>query len=121
VGLREEPRKRGFVRQRFRLVRLGGIAMRKVVTLGLLLIVSTPAFAWNDKGHMVAARLAWKKLTEEERSKVLEILKKHPHYVEFLTTKRPDGFSEDEWDFMRAATWPDWVRTHQKGKYHHAP
>jgi hypothetical protein len=39
--------------------------MRKLVALALLFVVSTPALAWNDKGHMVAARLAWKKLTED--------------------------------------------------------
>jgi hypothetical protein len=95
--------------------------MKKVFALGLLLVVSTPAFAWNDKGHMVTARLAWRRLTEEERSKILEILRKHPHYDEFLSAKRPNGFSEDEWVFLRAATWPDWVRKHHKAQYHHAP
>src|SRR5438132_5003072 len=99
----------------------GGTAMRKLAALALLLAVSTPAFAWNDKGHMVTARLAWKNRTIEQRSKVLEILKNHPHYDEFLAAKRPDGFSEDEWVFMRASTWSDWVRTHHKKEFHRGP
>jgi hypothetical protein len=48
---------------------------------------------------------------------VLQILKQHPHYDEFLSAKRPDGISEEEWVFLRAATWPDWVRKHHKGHY----
>ena len=30
----------------------------------------------------------------------------------------PEGFSEAEWAFMRAAAWPDWVRSHHK-EYDH--
>src|SRR5262249_20661753 len=93
---------------------LEGTAMRKAVALTLLFAVSTPALAWNDKGQMVTARLAWKKLSDDQRSNVHEILKNHPHYGEFLAAKRPDGFSEEEWVFMRAATWSDWVRNHHK-------
>jgi hypothetical protein len=93
--------------------------MRKIVALGLLFVLSAPALAWNDKGHMVTARLAWKKLSNEERSKVLDILKKHPHYEEFLSAKRPNDFSEEEWVFLRAGTWPDWVRRPRKAKYDH--
>src|SRR5262245_66489398 len=59
---------------------------------------------------MVVARIAWKELTPEERAKVTKILKLHPHYDEYLASERPTGFSEDEWTFMRASTWSDWVR-----------
>jgi hypothetical protein len=37
--------------------------MRKLVSLALLLVAS---LAWNDKGHMVTARLAWKKPTDNQ-------------------------------------------------------
>jgi hypothetical protein len=67
---------------------------------------------------MVTALLAWKELTGNQRSKVLDILKKHPHYDEFLAANRPSGFSEDEWVFMRAATWSDWVRPSSPGHHH---
>jgi hypothetical protein len=93
--------------------------MNKLAAFVVLLAVSSPAVAWNDKGHMVTARLAWQKLSEEQRASVLAILRKHPHYEEFLAAKRPEGFSEDEWVFMRAATWADWVRSHHKNEYHH--
>jgi hypothetical protein len=92
--------------------------------LTTLLFAFTPALqAWNDKGHMVIARLAWKELTEAERAKVVAILQKHPHYQEFLSEKKPDGFTTEEWVFLRAATWSDWIRggSKERQKYHMGP
>jgi hypothetical protein len=94
--------------------------MKKALSVVVLLAVSTPAYSWNNTGHMVAARLAWQKLDADQRSKAIEILKKHPHYDEFLSADRPQGFTEEEWVFLRAATWSDWVRNHHKEEYHHA-
>jgi hypothetical protein len=70
---------------------------------------------------MVTARLAWFKLSGEQRAKVVAILKKHPHYDEFLAAERIDGYTEDEWVFMRAATWADWIRSHHQAEYNHGP
>jgi hypothetical protein len=84
--------------------------VKKLIAILLLLVNAPPALAWNEKGHLVTARLAWFQLTQEQRAKVVAILKKHPHYEEYLLAGRPEGFSEDEWAFMRAATWADWVR-----------
>jgi hypothetical protein len=84
--------------------------MRKLLTLVLLAAIPAPAAAWNDKGHMVTARLAWQQLTADQRAKVVAVLKKHPHYDEYLAARRPEGFAEDEWVFMRAASWADWAR-----------
>ncbi|MBL8822241.1 MAG: S1/P1 nuclease [Planctomycetia bacterium] len=79
----------------------------------LLLMICFPwsvCHGWNDKGHLVIARLAWKELTPNERERIVKILQRHPHYEEFLRARKPDGYSEDEWVFLRAATWSDWVR-----------
>ena len=93
--------------------------MKRLFAFVLLLALSAPAFGWNEKGHMVTARLAWQQLTEAQRAKVSAVLKKHPHYEEYLIAKKPDGFTEDEWAFMRAATWADWVRSHHKEQFDH--
>jgi S1/P1 Nuclease len=93
---------------------------KKIFSVVILLAIPLPGYCWNNTGHMVNARLAWRKLNDEQRSLAIKILKKHPHYGEFLKADQPDGYSEDEWAFLRAATWPDWVRTHYKGEYHHA-
>jgi hypothetical protein len=71
--------------------------MKRLLAVLCLLAVSTPALAWNSTGHMVVARLARRHLTEEQRNKVIAILKKHPHWTEYRTAGRRDGFTEDEW------------------------
>ena len=86
-----------------------------MVRFGLAVAVAVgcvgPAMAWNGKGHMVVARIAWKELKPEERDKVIAILEKHPHFAEFLKDDRPSNIPEKEWVFLRAATWSDWVRS----------
>jgi hypothetical protein len=94
--------------------------MTKTLSVVMMLVAAAPAYSWNNTGHMVAARLAWQQLGSEQRTKALDILRKHPHYEEFLAADRSSGFSEDEWPFLRAATWPDWVRNHHRAQYHHA-
>jgi hypothetical protein len=84
--------------------------MRKLLACTLLFVLPSAALAWNEKGHMVTARLTWRLLTQDQRAQVLPILKKHPHYEEYLAARRPESFGEDEWVFMRAATWADWIR-----------
>lgn len=96
---------------------------RSLSVVALLCLYTSMACAWNDKGHMVIARLAWKELTEAERAKVVAILKRHPHYQEFHSEKKPDGYTTDEWVFLRAATWSDWIRGGSKDrqKFHMGP
>jgi hypothetical protein len=62
------------------------------------------------------------------RQRVSQVLEHHPHYKALLTANVPDGVSTDEWAFIMAATWPDWVRPAYPGepykprsitKYHH--
>ena len=75
----------------------------------------------EQRGHMVVARIAWKELKPEERAKVIDILKAHPHYDEFLKAERPANIPEDEWVFMRAATWADWVRGGPDSRKYNVP
>jgi S1/P1 Nuclease len=90
----------------------------------------SPCFAWNETGHMSVALLAWQKMDAPTRQRVGEILKHHPHYKIYLNADVPDGVSADEWAFLRAAAWPDWIRPAYPGehykpesitKYHHGP
>ena len=73
-------------------------------------VVPTPAWAWNSIGHMTVAKRAYDELDDGSRKRALEILQKHPHYDEFLAKDRPLDVPLGEWVFVRAATWPDWVR-----------
>jgi len=117
----------------------------------LALLPQPQAFAWNDTGHMTVALIAYRSFSKAEKEKLQAILKGHPHYdlflwpdkdkidailtdhpeyKFFLKADRPSGVDEAEWAFIRAATWPDWVRP-PKGhgqvkpewvtKYHEGP
>lgn len=80
------------------------------VPLCILSLLAPPASAWNAVGHSVIAKIAYARLKPEERQKVFDILKQHPHFKEYLNAEVPAGADEQEWAFMRAAVWSDWVR-----------
>ena len=93
---------------------------------------SSQAFAWNEMGHIIEARIAYGRLSGEEREAIGNILRQHPHYD--LYFKKPAGLDipEDEYLMMRAATWsdfirpprgmtPDVARVHPVHKFHRGP
>lgn len=93
-----------------------------VVALATACAVFSPceAKAWNDTGHMTVALIAYREVDESVQKKLQEVLKKHPHYAEFLTKSIPASANKDEWVVMKAATWPDWVKSQRrevKNKY----
>jgi hypothetical protein len=71
--------------------------------------------AWNDTGHMTVALIAYRQLDDTTRQKVGEILRAHPHYKLFLNEYVPEAVNADEWAFLRAAVWPDFVRPSRAG------
>lgn len=83
---------------------------RTGLALACLLLAAGPAAAWNGVGHLTVAKVAYDGLTEAERQKVHDLLKQHPHYATYLLKNRPTGATEGEWAFLRASTWPDYVR-----------
>lgn len=97
-----------------------------VVIWMVLVLPAAEAWAWNSTGHLAVALLAWRKLSRQERASAAHILRAHPHYDRYLNQDRPREVAQDEWVFLRAATWPDWVRggrghvDHDVREYHHA-
>src|SRR3954468_19115262 len=92
--------------------------MRNRLLLSLMLVaflVPCEARAWNDTGHMTVALIAYRRLSEDQRHEVATLLKQHPHYQSNLIQRKPDGVTEEEWAFMRAAVWPDYVRPSRGG------
>src|ERR1700722_20366274 len=94
--------------------------MRKIFAVLAILFLAGPANAWNFKGHYVVCRLAWLQMNDAQREAVTAILKKHPPYSEYLVKEKPDGFTVDEWVFMRAGAWADWVRGGQARSFGHS-
>ena len=42
-----------------------------ILAVGLIALLCRPAIAWNNKGHMVVAQLAYQRLTLEQRQAVV--------------------------------------------------
>jgi hypothetical protein len=87
---------------------------QKTLTMAALFAVLTcfsgRVSAWNGHGHMVVAKIAYDQLSDGDKMKVGKILEKHPHFDTYLSKQKPSGVSVGEWAFLRAATWPDWIR-----------
>lgn len=102
------------------------------IAIVLSIAGSSSALAWNDLGHITVAQIAFRQMSVDERLAVVAILKQHPHFDTYF--RKPAGLDlpDDEWLFMRAATWCDYVRpprdadrsqikTHPIYKFHHGP
>lgn len=71
--------------------------------------LSTNALAWNDRGHMMVAAVAWDNMEFETRARASALIRDHnPHYERLIADAKP--WNRDKIAFMRAATWPDMLR-----------
>lgn len=74
-------------------------------------VATSAALAWNDRGHMLIAMIAYQELKPEVREKVNAILKAHPQR-DLLTAGGPaEGPDLDMWVFAKTAAWPDMIRS----------
>jgi hypothetical protein len=77
----------------------------------MLLLFPALSFAWIDTGHEIIASIAYDELTPAARGAANALLKHHPRYEQDLQAGCPDGFDHDRYAFMKAATWPDMVKS----------
>jgi S1/P1 Nuclease len=91
--------------------------MRRIFIAIVLISLLAPSIAnaWNETGHATVALIAYRQLSDHQKQQIAAILKQHPHYKQFLSTDLPPGVSEDEWAFLKAAVWPDWIRPSRPG------
>ena len=71
-------------------------------------VLPTNAFAWNARGHMTVAGVAWDRMTPQARSRAVSLLRRNPDFQNWVR-----GFPLAEQGriaFMEAATWPDDLR-----------
>src|SRR6266516_3189715 len=81
--------------------------VRTIVTAAML-VVSTAAFGWNNRGHMMVGAIAWDQLEESTQERAIELLKLNPNYKDWI--KDIPKAQQDKAAFMKAATWPDFIR-----------
>lgn len=77
-----------------------------------LLSARVTSCAWSAPGHMVIAAIAYNDLTISERTKINDILKSHPDYLQWKARYETNagGVDLNTLIFLRASTWPDAIR-----------
>jgi hypothetical protein len=86
-----------------------------------MLICASPAYAWNDKGHMAVAFVAYKQLTPAIRARVDTLLTLNPFFKKWLTMI-PSSVPVPDRNlaiFMIAATWPDQIKRGELAPEYH--
>ena len=86
-----------------------------LLAVSLLAASGPPARAWNDRGHMTVAYLAYQRLRPATRDRVNRLLKLNPQWSEWAASvdrQVPGGSAEDRnmMIFMIAATWADTIK-----------
>jgi hypothetical protein len=89
--------------------------LKVLVCAVLALVLSGPALACNDRGHMTVAFIAYQQLTPTTRDRVNALLKLNPKYNDWSATvdkEAPGGLADDKnlMIFMIAATWADGIK-----------
>lgn len=85
-----------------------------VLLCGLLIVVPPmPAQAWNERGHMLVAFIAYQHLNPTAKKNVAALLKRNPEYRSWIQGL-PATASEDRRAlraFLHAANWPDLIKS----------
>lgn len=81
-----------------------------LTALLLASLVSRPARAWWDEGHMQIAYLAYKRLDPAVKDRVDVLLRLNADYANWIGGA-PDDPTARTWAFVHAATWPDDIKT----------
>jgi hypothetical protein len=96
------------------------------VTMTSMALMSQPAQAWDEVGHMVVARIAWQNMTPKAKRISVALLSSAPQDSGLPALLPEDARARAVREisfFLRASTWPDIVKDpHQKArlqKYHH--
>ena len=76
-----------------------------------LVLVSRPLVAWNDKGHMAVAAVAYDLLSQPAQARVAELLKLNPSSSRWtkLVASAPAA-QQAKLRFMYASLWPDDIK-----------
>jgi hypothetical protein len=81
---------------------------RTILALFLVLVAPAVALAWNDRGHMMVAAIAWDHLGPSAKARAAELLMLNPSYGKWVQSVPEEDV--DEIAFVKAATWPDFIK-----------
>jgi hypothetical protein len=91
------------------------------LTFALIVLHALPAHAWHSLGHRTIAAIAWEQMTPLARARTMALLRSAPSNSG-LRTLRPRTGTEaekDRWQFIRAASWADAVRSGPRKQTYH--
>src|SRR6185437_8572318 len=83
----------------------------KLVRMGLALsfvLWTNSALAWNGRGHMIVAAVAWTHMTPASQARAAALLKLNPMYATWISGV--PAAKQDQVAFVVAATWPDIIK-----------
>jgi hypothetical protein len=96
-----------------------------VVTMVSTALMSQPAQAWDETGHMVVSRIAWQNMTPKAKRIAVALLSSAPQDSSLPALLPEDARARSVREisfFLRASTWPDIVRDMRqqakRQKYH---
>jgi hypothetical protein len=86
------------------------------VVAGLLaattIAAASPAAAFNARGHMIVAEVAYAHLTDKAKTKASELIRVNPDYAKLISGfESAPRAKQDQVAFVRAATWPDMIKS----------
>jgi len=84
------------------------MCLARLVAILVIFIAPSAASAWNSRGHMMVAAVAWEQLEEPTQKRVIELLKLNPNYADWI--KGVAKADQDKTAFMKASIWPDFLR-----------
>lgn len=92
----------------------------------VLLTISISGLAWDDVGHKVSGYIAWQRMSEKTRERVIKILRAAPedsHLSAFYMNYGPQPLAHRQLDyFSMVPTWADVIRDNsfpvRNKKYH---
>jgi hypothetical protein len=87
--------------------------LQRFFRLTLLLLIASPAFAWNAAGHRISAMIAWEQLDADTRAAVTALLHQHPDFDRWQTRGK-SASTRGLTAFLEASTWPDDIRKDQR-------
>jgi len=81
-----------------------------------LVFIPLPALAWHETGHRATAAIAFEQLDDEDRGRVIRILRAHPRFADDFAARMPaeisagDESAQSSWLMQQAAIWPDLIQ-----------
>ena len=86
-----------------------------------IMFLCTSTNAWNPRGHMIVAAIAYQSLTKQNQATIADLLQQHPEYhrkwrqgYHHLT----DDVELGLYLFMQASVWPDEIRDINHPQHH---